>query len=133
MRLVAILAAMGFIALALFQGALALGAPLGRAAWGGVDAKLRRGQRVASALSVAVFVLAILVILRRSGWRSSPIPFAFARWATFILAGLMALSTVANLASKSRWERNLWAPTAFALTIFCLLVALSNAHPLQWG
>ena len=133
MRVVAILAAIGFTALAIFQAALALGAPLGLAAWGGVDAKLRRGQRIASALSTAIFVLATLVILRRSGLRVSLVPFAFARWATIVLVGIMALSAIANIASKSRWERYLWAPTALALATFCLVVALSSAQPLRWG
>jgi hypothetical protein len=132
-RVVAILAAIGFTVLALFQAALAAGAPLGRAAWGGTDAKLRRGRRIASALATAIFVLALLVILRRSGLRATLVPFSFARWATIVLVGVMALSAFANVASKSRWERYLWAPTALTLAIFCLSIALSNAHPLQWG
>jgi len=130
-RVVAILAAIGFVVMALFQAALAAGAPLGRAAWGGTDAKLRRGQRLASALATTLFVLATLVILRRSGLLASVVPFAFARWATIVLVGVMAVSAVANVASKSRWERYLWAPTALTLTAFCLVVALSNVPAVQ--
>ncbi len=133
MRAVAVLAAVGFVAMAGFQAALALGAPIGRAAWGGNDTRLPRRLRVASAFAGPLFLLAALIILRRSGLRFSPISSTFAQWGTFVLAGLMALSAVANMASKSRWERFLWGPTALALAVLCLLTALSGLRLNQWG
>jgi hypothetical protein len=43
-RIDAVIAAVGFLAQEAFQGALALGAPLGRAAWGGIyDGQLPLG------------------------------------------------------------------------------------------
>ena len=133
MRAVAICAAVGFIAMACFQAALALGAPLGRAAWGGTDTRLPRRLRVASAFAAAVFLLATLVILRRSGFRFPPISFAFAKWGTFVLTALMALSGILNVASKSRWERFLWGPTAVILAVLCLVTSQSGSHPVRWG
>ena len=133
MRAVAILAAVGFVAMACFQAALALGAPFGRAAWGGTDTRLPRRLRVASLFAAAVFLLATLVILRRSGFRFSPVSSAFAQWGTFVLAGVMALSGILNAASKSRWERFLWGPTALTLAILCFVTAQSGSHLVRWG
>lgn len=53
--------------LALFQIALALGAPLGRFAWGGQHRVLPPRLRVGSAVSVLVYVLIDLVAWDRVG------------------------------------------------------------------
>lgn len=133
MRAVAILAAVGLVAMACFQLALALGAPLGRAAWGGTDARLSRRLRVASTFSAAVFLCGALVVLRRSDFRFSPIPSTFAHFGTFVLTGLMALSGILNVASKSRWERFFWAPTALTLAVLCFVTSRSGPHLVRWG
>jgi hypothetical protein len=54
----AVIAAVGFMGIAAFQAALALGAPLGRAAWGGAHMRLPTGLRIASALATVFWVLA---------------------------------------------------------------------------
>ena len=69
-QIAAALAATGFVALAVFQLALAFGAPLGHAAWGGAAANLTSGQRTGSAVSVyllgpAALVLAFLCFIVR--------------------------------------------------------------------
>ena len=66
-RVAAVLAAIGFAALAGFQAALAAGAPWGHAAWGGADAHLSANQRGASAVAAAVYVAATLIVLCRGG------------------------------------------------------------------
>jgi hypothetical protein len=48
-------AAAGFLVIAAFELALALGAPLGRAGWGGGNAELPIGFRSASGFAVAVW------------------------------------------------------------------------------
>lgn len=55
--------------MALFQLALALGAPWGQAAYGGGSAELPRELRIPSAVAVALF-LSVLVVAR--GSRPSP-------------------------------------------------------------
>jgi len=122
----AVAAAAGFLAIAAFQAALALGAPLGRAAWGGIHTRLPVKLRVASALAVGVWVLAALIILGRAGSWVSPLPAAFARWGTWILFGVNVLAALMNLASHSSWERFVWAPAALILAVLCLVVALSE-------
>jgi len=115
--------AAGFIAIATFQAALALGAPLGEAAWGGESAHLSTGLRIASALAVAVWVLAALVVLGRTGYRVSMIPFRICQYGTWVLFGYLTLGTLMNLASQSNWERFLQAPIALVVAVLCLLVA----------
>jgi hypothetical protein len=117
----AIAAGTVFIAIAFFQAALVLGAPLGRAAWGGTHARLPTRLRIASAF--AVWVLASLIILGRAGFHLSPTPRVLDRWGTLVLIGVLALSTITNFASRSKWERFLWGPVAPILTVLCVLVA----------
>lgn len=64
-RAAALLAATGFFGVACFQVSLALGAPWRRAAWGGAQAVLPQGLRVASALAAVFLIGAALIVLRR--------------------------------------------------------------------
>jgi hypothetical protein len=124
-RTPALAAAVGFFALAAFQLALALGAPLGRAAWGGTHTHLPASLRVASAFAVGVWVLAALIVLGLAGFGVSPLPMSFVRWGTWILVGILPLGAVMNFASPSNWERFLWGPVALILAALCLAVARS--------
>ena len=122
-RRAAIAAAAGFCAIAAFQAALALGAPLGRAAWGGTYVRLPIALRIASAVAVAVWVLAALLVLRRAGFGVPPLPPAVVRRGTWTLVGLSVLGALVNFASPSNWERFLWGPVALILAVLCLVVA----------
>jgi hypothetical protein len=126
-RSAAIAAAVGFLTIAAFQLALALGAPLGRAAWGGTHAQLPTGLRVANAFAAGVWALAALIILQRAGIQAPPLPSALARVGTWILIGVLAIGAVMNFASPSGWERYLWGPVAVIMAGLCLLVARSAA------
>ena len=75
----AYLAAAGFVGIGLFQVALALGAPLGRAAWGGAHRVIPKPLRRASAVAAVVWLLAAVVILARAGVLELPLPEQ--RWA----------------------------------------------------
>lgn len=121
----AVSAAIGFLVIAAFQLALALGAPLGPAAWGGTHVQLPPGLRVASAIAVGLWVLAALIVLGRAGPQVSPLPAGFARWGTWILVGVLPLGAIMNFASPSGWERFLWGPFALLLAGLCLVVARS--------
>ncbi len=96
---------------ATFQLALVAGAPWGAAAWGGqAPGVLPPSLRVASGISVLVYGgLAALVATDRLGTTTR----------NRLLTGasvLMALGTVANLATPSPVER-LWAPVAATLAV----------------
>jgi hypothetical protein len=118
-------AAVGFVLVASFQAALALGAPWGRAAWGGAHERLPNRLRVASSFAVVLWLVAALVVLTRAGYDWSPFPFSFARWGTWVLFGMLVLGTLMNLVSRSRLERLIQTPIAAVLSILCLLVALA--------
>jgi hypothetical protein len=124
-RWAAAVAAIGFGLVAGFQAALALGAPWGRAAWGGAHQRLPDALRLASAFAAAFWVLAALVVLARAGFDWSPIPFSLATWGAWTLFGMLVLGTILNLASRSRLERLIQTPVATVLAILCLLVALA--------
>jgi hypothetical protein len=118
----AIAAATGLGVVAAFQLAIALGASLGRASWGGRhQGVLPARLRIASAVAVAVWAFAALVVLGRAGL--GPLSGTFLRWATWVLVGALVLGALANAASTSRWERYLWAPLALAEAILVAIVA----------
>lgn len=123
-RLAGAVAAAGFVLVASFQAALALGAPWGRAAWGGAHRRLPGGLRIASAVAVVLWLAAALVVPARAGYSWSPIPSGVARSGTWVLFGLLVVGTLMNLASRSRLERLIQTPIAAVLAILCLLVAL---------
>ena len=116
-------AATGFLAMAGFQAALALGAPLGHAAWGGADSVLPAELRTASAAAAAILVFAALMVLRRAGYRIPNVSLRLSRWGTWLLGGAMGLSALANFASSSTWERVLMGPVALLLGLLCVAVA----------
>ena len=123
-RPAAALAAIGFASLAIFQAALAAGAPWGHAAWGGADAHLSAGQRGASAVAAIVDVAATLIVLCRAGfiWHSRS-DAALVRWGTWFLAVAMAIGAVPNFVSQSRWENLIFGPLALVLAALCFVVA----------
>jgi hypothetical protein len=124
-RLAAVLAAIGFAAISIFQFALAAGAPWGHAAWGGADAHLSTAQRIASGVSVVVYAAAALIVLGRAGiWRAGSDARLF-RWGTWFFAVAMAIGALLNFASQSRWENFIWGPLALVLSILCIVVARS--------
>lgn len=123
----AIVAAVGFAGLLLFQVALAAGLPLGRAAFGGTSEVLPPTLRVASVVSALLFALAMWAVLARGGVIAvSERAYRLAGWALWAFVALFGLSALANLVSPSPWERLLMAPLALLLTGCCLVVAFAS-------
>jgi hypothetical protein len=119
MRRAAQAATIGFGALMVFQAALAVGAPLGGAAWGGAHAHLTTAERVGSAISVFIYLAAILVVRGRAAGREE----RRYRWGIWAIAVVLGIAGVMNLASESRWENLLLAPVAVVLSALCVVVA----------
>jgi hypothetical protein len=124
----AVAAAIGFAGNAIFQIALAAGAPLGHAAWGGAAAQLSTPERIGSAVAVIVWMAAALIVLGRVGLWSLGKRERIFRWGTWVLVGVNGVSALANFASSSRWENLVWGPTAAVLAVLCILVARSDAN-----
>jgi FtsH-binding integral membrane protein len=122
-RIAAGFAVFGFAALGVFQLALALGAPLGHAAWGGESADLSSAQRVGSAVSVLLYAAAAVGVLARVGFTTRPRSRPLLKWFPWVLAGLFALSAIANFASQSHWENIVLGPCAALLAGLCVLIA----------
>jgi hypothetical protein len=117
-------AAVGFVGIAAFQIALAAGAPLGHAAWGGSHAgQLPVRLRVGSGVAVAAWASAAVVVLGHAGVVATPLPPTLLQWAAWGLFGLLLVGALMNLASPSPWERYGWAPTTLILAGLCFLVA----------
>jgi|GEM_PF-613086 len=121
----AVAAAIGFAGIAVFEIALAAGAPLGYAAWGGAHAHLSTAQRIGSAVAVVVWVAAALVVLGRAGWWSAGRRTRLFRWGTWFLAGVSGVAALMNFASHSRWENLTFGPAALILMALCIVVARS--------
>ena len=125
-RRVAGAAAAGFLVVASFQLALAVGAPFGRASFGGADAgTLPVELRLVSTFAIVVWVLAALHALSRGGLtrRFSRLG---SRRITWVLAGVTAVGALMNAASSSPWERFGWAPFTLTLAILCVILARSG-------
>jgi hypothetical protein len=130
-RLAAVLAAIGFASLAVFQAALAAGAPWAHAAWGGENADLSAAQQSASAVAAAIYVAAALIVLCRVGviWRTRS-DATIVRWGTWFFAAAMVLGALPNFASQSRWENFILGPLALIIGALCFVVACRPAiHP----
>ncbi|MFL5791358.1 MAG: hypothetical protein ACJ76A_07625 [Actinomycetota bacterium] len=122
-RTAAIVVSVGFVGLAVFQAALAAGAPLGAAAWGGAERVLSTGPRIGSAIAAVLYLLGAFSVLRCAAFKVRWVPAKFARVTTWIFAVILQLSAVANVASESEWERYLLAPIGLLLGVLCLVVA----------
>jgi hypothetical protein len=105
--------------LAAFQLALALGAPLGEAAWGGNHDELPTRLRIGSAASILVYGAAAAVLWVRRRDANSRL----AHIGAWVFGILFLLSGVVNLASSSEWERFLLAPVSLVLATTFLLSA----------
>jgi len=124
MTVAAIVAVVLLGVIVVFQLALALGAPLGYAAWGGQHlGVLPRRLRIASgAAALVVYPLIILLVLASAGLIDAdwlPGDGTIVMW---FLAGLLALGALANFASRSPRER-VWGPVALAIAACCAIIA----------
>jgi hypothetical protein len=109
-------------AMVVFQAALALGAPLGRVAWGGQYETLPTGLRIGSVVSMAIYVYLILCILKVWG-KNSPITAKIARLSVKVFGYFLIVGVLMNAISRSHLEAIIMAPTALALCLSLLHIA----------
>lgn len=119
-----IVAVVLLVVIAIFQAALALGAPWGEASWGGQNpGVLPQNLRIASGVAaVVIYPLIILLVLAGAGLIDDgwvPVDITIVMW---VLAALLTLGAIMNAISRSPRER-LWAPVALAVGICCALIA----------
>ena len=122
--LLALLASLLLAGLAVFQGLLVAGAPLGRFAWGGQNDVLPANLRIGSAVSIALYAGFAVLILQAAG-ALSVLPDGFVDVAIWVLTGYLLLGIVMNAISRSRPERLLMTPVVALLAAGCLVIALA--------
>jgi hypothetical protein len=110
-------------ALAVFQLALALGAPWGRLAWGGAHRVLPTRLRVGSAVSLVVYALIDVIAWDRVG-AIDVFPDAFSAIAMWVVFAYFALGIVVNAVSRSKPERYVMVPVTIVLAVLSFLIAM---------
>ena len=107
-----------------FQIALALGAPLGRASWGGQhQGVLPTRLRIASGIAaIVVYPLIIFFVLAAAGLVDTSLTEGTRRLGMWVLTAFFTLGALANFVSRSKIER-IWGPVTLALAVCCALIA----------
>ncbi len=122
-QIAAYLFAAMIVALAVFQIALATGAPLGRFAWGGAQARLPVGLRIGSAVSIPIYGACAAIILDRAGI-VDVVGDDVSRIGAWVIAGFFSLGVVMNAISRSKPERFTMTPVALVLAASAYVVAV---------
>ncbi|MFC9558755.1 hypothetical protein [Agromyces sp. NPDC056965] len=109
--------------LAVFQLALALGAPLGRFAWGGQHRVLPARLRIGSAVAIVIYAVIAVLALDRAGVIDvvSDVVATVGMWVVF---GYFVLGIATNAISRSKPERYTMTPVVTVLAVLSLLIAL---------
>ncbi len=116
---IAHLYATAMLAIAFFQVALILGAPLGRYTQGGQhDGALPMSGRIIAAASIPVVLFQGLAILSAAGFPGLGWPF----WTGWVALAVTGVSTVLNWITPSKPERMVWGPIMLVLTAMALVV-----------
>jgi hypothetical protein len=124
MRVAGIVAVVLLTVVEVFQIALASGAPLGKASWGGKhDGVLPTRLRIASGVAaVIVYPLIILFVLAASGLVDSSLTEGTRRVGMWVLTALFVLGALSNFVSRSKIERS-WGPVSLGVAVCCGLIA----------
>ena len=110
--------------LAVFQLALALGAPLGRFAWGGQHRVLPTRLRIGSLVSIVIYGLVAVLALDKVGL-TDVVPDVVSDIGMWVVFAYFVLGIPLNAISRSKPERYTMTPVVAVLAVLSLLVALS--------
>ncbi|WP_251364124.1 MULTISPECIES: hypothetical protein [unclassified Leucobacter] len=127
---ISLVIAIAFVALlavlALFQVALACGAPWGSFAWGGQHpGTLPLKYRVASAASLVVYATIAIIALDRADI-IDVLPEAIAAIGMWVVFGYLALGVLMNAISRSTRERWVMTPVALVLAVLACMIAFNG-------
>lgn len=109
--------------LAIFQIALAAGAPLGKFAWGGQHATLPLNLRFGAVSAVFRYAFVAFIALDRSGI-IAVLPEEFSFWVMWLVVAHLGYSVILSLLSRSRYEKITMAPYTFVMVVIGLFIAL---------
>ncbi|GGI44060.1 hypothetical protein BCL57_000272 [Agromyces flavus] len=111
-------------ALAVFQLALALGAPIGRFAWGGQHRVLPTRLRIGSLVSIVIYAVIAVLALDKVGL-IDVVPDVVSDVGMWVVLAYFVLGIPLNAISRSKPERYTMTPVVTLLAVLSLLVALS--------
>jgi hypothetical protein len=123
--IVALIACAILVGLAIFQGALARGAALGRFAWGGEYDVLPANLRRNSVLAVVFYAFFVLIILQGAAI-VDPFTDLIGRIAIWALTAYFFVAFVLSARSTSRSEQILMSVLNLVLAALTLIVAITG-------
>ena len=106
-----------------FQLLLALGKPMGRAAWGGEHRVLPTNLRWSSLAAVFILALAAWMVLARAGLVLPAANVLAIKILTWVFTGYFLFSTIMNILSRSPLERFIMTPAAVVIGVCFAWVA----------
>jgi hypothetical protein len=109
--------------LAVFQLALALGAPLGRFAWGGQHRVLPPRLRIGSVVSILIYALIDVIVWDRVG-AIEVFGDPFSEIAMWVIFGYFVLGILMNAISRSEPERYTMVPVSIVLAVLTFFIAM---------
>lgn len=124
----AIISAVLFLGVAVFQLLLFLGFPLGEFSWGGkhtgvLPPRLRIGSVVAA--GILLFMAVVVLVHTKVIAMEAEFPTTIAVW---VITAFMGLNTLGNLASKSKKEKMVMGPLTGIAFLACLVVAVFGVY-----
>ena len=109
--------------IAVFQIALALGAPLGRLAWGGQHRVLPARRRIGSLVSIVIY--ALIAVLAWDRVRAiDVVPDGVAVVGMWVVFAYFVLGILMNAISRSRPERFTMVPVTIVLAVLSFCIAM---------
>jgi len=113
-----------FIIMVLFQFLLVIGLPLGHLAWGGQYEELPQKLRVMSAVSMGIYIYAIIMVLEVVEIINIVLIPLLAYISVWVLAIYFTLGILMNGVSRSKWEQRIMTPIAAISAICCYLIVI---------
>ena len=113
----------------IFQAAIALGLPLGKASWGGAtedeDTQLPSSLRIVSGVASVVYAFFVSALVQASGLpmvTASCYSDGLVRGVLWFLVIFLCLETILNWASPSPTERYIWGPFLLVFDASCIVL-----------
>ncbi len=120
----AIIVAILFVSIAVFQVLLSLGYPLGEYAMGGNYKVLPKKLRITSVVNALILVFMGFVFLQHANVLNG-VDFLSTNILVWVITIYLGINTIANLISRSKKERFVMTPLSSLTFILCLFIALS--------
>ena len=118
-----ILGAVLFGVIAIMTVLVACGLPLGEFTMGGQHKILPKKLRVMAAISVAIQIFAMIIILQAGGFIPLWLSFKVTKYICLFFAAYLSLNTIMNMISKSKKEKYIMTPISLIAGICFWIMA----------